>query len=132
MSGVLAAAAGFVTGILSGFGIGGGTLLLLYMTLAAGLSQPVAQGINLLYFIPASSASLLSHKKNGYLDREAAVWAIASGLACTALSAWIATSLDVSLLKRLFGAFLLYVGLVELFAPSQKGPASPGGTSAPK
>ena len=43
-----AALAGAVTGILSGFGVGGGTLLLIYMTSFAGVAQHLAQGINLL------------------------------------------------------------------------------------
>ena len=40
---------GAVTGVLSGFGVGGGTLLLVYMTAFAGVEQRLAQGINLLY-----------------------------------------------------------------------------------
>ena len=43
--------AGAATGVLSGFGIGGGTLLLIYMTAFAGIPQTLAQGINLLYFL---------------------------------------------------------------------------------
>ena len=39
--------AGAATGVLSGFGVGGGTLLLVYMTVFAGLDQHLAQGINL-------------------------------------------------------------------------------------
>ncbi|SMC42266.1 TSUP family transporter [Papillibacter cinnamivorans] len=112
--------AGFLTGILSGFGIGGGTLLLLYMTLLAGVEQQLAQGINLLYFLPASAASLLSHGKNGYLDREAALPAAIAGAVCTALAAWAAVSIDVSLLRRLFGVFLICVGLCELFRKNGK------------
>lgn len=107
--------AGFLTGILSGFGIGGGTFLLIYMTLMAGIAQQHAQGINLLYFLPASAASLLSHRKNGYLDREAALPAILAGTVCTALAAWVAVSLDVTVLRRLFGFFLICIGLYELF-----------------
>ena len=50
--------AGALTGILSGFGIGGGSLLLIYMTSFAGLPQDLAQGINLLYFLPTAGAAL--------------------------------------------------------------------------
>lgn len=50
--------AGLVTGVLSGFGVGGGTLLLIYMTAFAGLPQDLAQGINLLYFLPAALTAL--------------------------------------------------------------------------
>ena len=50
---ILPLAVGAATGVLSGFGVGGGSLLLIYMTSFAGLEQPLAQGINLLYFLPA-------------------------------------------------------------------------------
>lgn len=112
---VLALAVGTITGILSGFGIGGGTLLLIYMTAFAGLDQHLAQGINLLYFLPAAATALPSHIKNGYIQKEAANPAIWAGLAGTALSAWAATGMEVTLLRRIFGVYLLFIGLRELF-----------------
>ena len=60
--------AGAVTGVLSGFGIGGGTLLLIYMTAFAGVPQNLAQGVNLLYFLPTAATALPAHIKNGYID----------------------------------------------------------------
>ena len=106
--------AGGVTGILSGFGVGGGTLLLIYLTAFAGLPQEQAQGINLLYFLPAAAASLPAHAKNGFLEKSVLLPAIAAGLSCAALGAWAATGMDTTLLRRLFGAFLLFVGTREL------------------
>lgn len=108
--------AGAATGVLSGFGVGGGTLLLIYMTAFAGLPQNQAQGINLLYFLPAAGASLPAHAKNGFLEKSVLLPAIAAGLACAALGAWAATGLDTTLLRRFFGGFLILVGLHELFA----------------
>ena len=55
---VIALLAGGATGILSAFGIGGGSLLLIYLTSFAALDQHQAQGINLLYFLPAAAAAL--------------------------------------------------------------------------
>ncbi|WP_243200662.1 sulfite exporter TauE/SafE family protein [Lawsonibacter celer] len=110
--------AGAATGVLSGFGIGGGTLLLIYMTAFAGVPQDLAQGINLLYFLPTAATALPTHVKNGYIDRSVLLPAIGSGLVCTAVAAWAATALDVTLLHRLFGAFLLYIGVTELFRKS--------------
>ena len=106
--------AGLLTGILSGFGVGGGTLLLVYMTLIAGVEQPVAQGINLLYFLPAGLMALPAHVKNGYLERSALLPAIGAGLLCAGLAAWCATTVDTALLRKCFGAFLILVGLWEL------------------
>ena len=119
MSWLIALAAGTVTGILSAFGIGGGSLLLIYLTAFAGMSQHQAQGINLLYFLPAAAASLPAHKKNGLLDRKTILPAILAGLAAAAL---LSNSLDTRLLKKLFGVFLLYIGLRELFRRDKKSP----------
>lgn len=107
--------AGLLTGILSGFGIGGGTLLLIYMTAFAGLDQQMAQGINLLYFLPAAATALPTHIKNGYVVKGFLLPAIMAGLIGTALTAWIATSLDTELLHRIFGGYLVLIGLQELF-----------------
>ena len=55
---LLPIAFGFATGILSAWGVGGGTLLLLCMTLFLGVEQREAQAINLLFFLPTAGISL--------------------------------------------------------------------------
>ncbi len=120
MSWLISCLAGAATGVLSGFGIGGGTLLLIYMTAFAHVEQDAAQAINLLYFLPTAATALFYHRKNGYLKREAAWPAILCGLAGTALAAWLATALDVAVLRKCFGVFLLFVGFHELFRKKPK------------
>ena len=66
---VLPLLVGTATGILSAWGVGGGTLLLLAMTLFLGVEQRTAQGINLLYFLPTAGAGLLFHRRSGLLER---------------------------------------------------------------
>lgn len=112
---ILPLAVGAATGVLSGFGVGGGTLLLVYMTAFAGVDQRLAQGINLLYFLPAGLLALPAHLKNGYIQRAVLLPAVGAGLICAALAAWAATSMEVDLLRKLFGGFLIAVGLTELF-----------------
>ena len=111
--------AGTVTGVLSGFGVGGGTLLLVYMTVFAGLDQHLAQGINLLYFLPAGLMALPAHWKNGYIKKPVLLPAIGVGLVLAALAAWVATTLDVGILRKCFGAFLLVIGAMELFGKTE-------------
>ena len=111
---IIPLAVGAATGVLSGFGVGGGTLLLVYMTAFAGLDQRLAQGINLLYFLPAGLLALPAHVKNGYIEKKALLPAIGAGLVCGALWAWAATAMDVGLLKKCFGGFLIPVGLMGL------------------
>ena len=60
---------GLGASVLSAWGVGGGTLLLLVMTLLLDVDQRTAQGINLLFFLPAAASALFVHRKNGYLDR---------------------------------------------------------------
>ena len=51
------------TGVLSGFGIGGGTLLVIALVFLFGVEQRAAQGANLWYFFPTAAASLAVHAK---------------------------------------------------------------------
>lgn len=117
LSGLVAGAA---TGLLSAFGLGGGTLLLLWLTLFAGVPQQTAQAINLLYFLPVSAASLPSHFRNGYLQKGPVLWAAGAGAVTAAAAAWLATGLETGLLRKCFGVYLLVMGLVELFGKREK------------
>lgn len=107
---------GGVTGILSGFGIGGGSLLLLYLTMCAGIPQYQAGGINLLYFIACAPAALYSHIKNKLVHRQAVLWSVLAGIPTSALAALAAARINTDWLRRAFGIFLLYVGIKEICA----------------
>nr|WP_305147396.1 sulfite exporter TauE/SafE family protein [Butyricicoccus faecihominis] len=113
------------TGVLSGFGIGGGSLLLLYLTLFAGVSQYRAGGINLLYFVACAPAALVSHIKNKLVEWQAVKWGVIAGVPASILAAFGAAMIDVRWLRRLFGVFLLYVGCKELFTKRKKSGTPP-------
>ena len=49
----------FLTGIFASMGLGGGMVLIVYLTVFAGFSQIAAQGINLVFFIPIAIISLV-------------------------------------------------------------------------
>lgn len=106
--------AGFGTGILSAWGVGGGTLLLLIMTLFLGVDQTTAQGINLLYFLPTAGMGLICHRENGLLDRKLLRQTIPWGIPAAILTAWIATGIHSAVLRKPFGIYLLFVGLMTL------------------
>ena len=106
---------GALAGILSAWGIGGGTLLLLCMTLLLGVDQAEAQGINLLYFLPTAAVSLLWHRKNGYLDRAVLRRAVPLGALAALTAALLATSIDLKALRKPFGLFLLFAAGSMLF-----------------
>lgn len=118
MSWVWAFVIGAATGVLSGFGIGGGTLLILWLTLAVGMDQLHAGGINLIYFCACALPALWGHFKEGLIEKKAALWAAAAGAPVCVLAAFIAAAVDVTLLRRGFGVVLLIIGWRELFSKS--------------
>ena len=87
---------GTATGVLSAWGIGGGSLLLVYLTTWAGFTQTQGQGINLLYFLPAAAMALPTHYRQGNLHTPTLLPAILAGLVTTALGAWLANALPLS------------------------------------
>lgn len=117
---IIACAVGFGTGIISAFGIGGGTLLLLVMTLFLGIEGPVARCINLLYFLPTALGSLYYHKKNGYLDKTAIRTAIPLGVALAVAGAVAGAYIDTNLLRKAFGLYLLWAGISVLWPKKKK------------
>lgn len=116
----IAGLAGTVCGILSGFGIGGGSLLMVWMTAAAALEQKMAQGINLLYFLPTSLGALVFHIKNHMICWNAVIPAALCGCITAALAARLSAAVEVALLRKLFGCFLILVGISELFCKKKR------------
>lgn len=121
---MIAIAAGLVCGILSGFGIGGGSLLMVWMTAVLSMEQKMAQGINLLYFLPTAACALIFHVKNHCVCWKAVIPAALIGCLAAALGAILAQRLDMQLLRKLFGGFLILVGLEEVFIKGLKKPSS--------
>ena len=111
---------GLGASILSAWGVGGGTLLLLVMTLFLDVDQRAAQGINLLFFLPTAVSALICHAKGGYLDKPTLKNAIPLAVAAALAGAWIATALDVELLRRPFGVYLLLSGVSLLWPQKRK------------
>ena len=107
---------GASTGIISAFGVGGGTLLVLYLTLFEKTPQLSAQGINLLYFIPCAVFALFSHIRNKNIDYSAWLVSGITGACAAAISAYVATRIELSVLPKIFGGFLFVMGLWEIYS----------------
>lgn len=106
---------GTVLGFLSGLGVGGGSLLMLWLTLVLEMDHPQARLLNLLFFLPAAIISTLFRWKQGKLDLKQILPAVIAGCATAALFSWISFAIDINKIKKLFGILLLLTGLRELF-----------------
>ena len=112
---------GLGAGILSAWGVGGGTLLLLIMTLFLGVDQATAQGINLLFFLPTAASALVCHWRNGHLDKPTLRAAVPVAIVMALLGAWLATAINIELLRKPFGIYLLASGVLMLLPKKKTG-----------
>ena len=104
----------FLASALAGTGVGGGGLLVIYLTLARGLGQLAAQGIHLSFFISGATAAVLVHINERNIDFLAVIFIGAFGIVGAFIGLTLAKSISPSLLRKFFGIFLILCGLKSL------------------
>ncbi len=107
--------AGFLSGIISGMGIGGGMLLIPALVFFLLMPQRAAQAINLWYFIPTAIIALIVHIKNKNIETDKCLCIILSGIPCALLGGYVSFLIDAELLGKLFGGFLAFFGAKEIY-----------------
>ena len=105
---------GALLGFLSGLGVGGGSLLLLWLTLVVGEPQETARVMNLQFFLPCALVATAFRWKRSKSDWPLALPAMAAGLAGAILGNYLGPRLDVELLKKGLGILFLLTGIREL------------------
>lgn len=115
-----AVAVGTLLGFLSGLGVGGGSLLVVWLTAVLAAEPRLAQGMNLLFFLPAALCACFFHIRRKKLPWSLVLPAAGAGCLTAALGAFLAGRMDTDLLRRLFGGLLLLTGLSELFRRPKK------------
>lgn len=125
MSWIMVGAASFLSAVLGALGMGGGGILVLYLTAYAGVPQLEAQGINLVFFVPVAAVALCIHQKNRLIDWRCALPCIFLGAVGVYFGVKLAMLLEQKLLGKLFGGFLMLIGIRELFAKRRRPPPRP-------
>lgn len=108
--------AALFSGIAGAMGLGGGGVLVLYLTLILNEKQLTSQGINLLFFLPCAALSVIIHTRKRLIKWRELLPIIIGGVLGVALGAWLAFYVATDILGKLFGGFLLLIGLKELFS----------------
>ena len=116
---MLLLAIGFVSGIISGMGIGGGTLLIPALVFIVGTKQQIAQSINLIVFIPSAIAALIVHTKKHNIEKGLLMKLAITGCIGAVAGSLLAVKLDSDILKRIFGIFLFVIGFYEITSKSK-------------
>jgi len=107
---------GMIAGFLGAIGVGGGSVLILYLTLFLTMPQLEAQGINLLFFIPCSIVGLCFHIKHQLVDFKQAIPLVIFGIAGVILGFFLNRHFDESLLRNLFGAFIILIAATQIYS----------------
>ena len=105
---------GAALGFLSGLGVGGGSLLLLWLTLVIGVDQPTARVMNLLFFLPCALVATAFRWKQSKPNWQLTLPAVGAALLGALLGNRLGPSLDMDILKKFLGVLFLITGIREL------------------
>lgn len=115
---MMQAVVGALSGIIASMGLGGGFVLLIWLTLHDGMPQRQAQGVNLLFFLPIALISVVMHLRSGLIDKRLVLAMIPGGVAGAVLGALASQMVGNDILRKIYAVFLLFFGLRELFRKS--------------
>ena len=107
---------GVISGVVSGTGMGGGTILIFLLSYVMQIEQHVAQAANLVFFIPTSIVAIIVNLKNKNIDLKLGMIISIFGILGAIIGANISIHIDVLILKRSFGIFLAIIGIHEIYS----------------
>lgn len=111
--------AGLFSGIIGAMGLGGGAVLIIYLSLFTDMPQLKAQGINLLFFIPIAVAAVTVYAVKKQIKWKTVLKVALWGLLGAAVGIYFADFLGGELTSKVFGGLLVTMGAIEIF--SKKG-----------
>lgn len=107
---------GLLSGIVSGTGMGGGTVLILLLSIIMGIEQHIAQATNLVFFVPTSIAAIITNWKYKLVDKRVALGVSIFGVIGAISGAIVSSKTNVEELKKYFGIFLAIVAIFEIYS----------------
>lgn len=106
---------GILSGITTAIGMGGGTILILFLTIFLNIPQHIAQATNLIFFVPTSIMAIILNMKDKNIDLKIGVNIIAFGIIGAVIGTIISSKIEAQNLKKFFGIFLLCVAVHEIY-----------------
>lgn len=105
---------GIISGVIAGMGMGGGTLLIPMLTLLMSVDQNLAQGINLIVFVPMAIVVCVIYFINKLVDFKNFLLIVIPAVIVSVLGSLVSFSVDKNVLRLIFGLFILLLGLIQL------------------
>lgn len=107
---------GLISGTVSGTGMGGGTILILILSVFMGVEQHTAQATNLVFFVPTSISAIITTIKEKLINWKIGITVAISGVIGAIFGAKISVKMEVSHLKKYFGIFLMIITIYEIYS----------------
>lgn len=107
---------GIIAGMFTGTGMGGGTVLILLLSIFANLDQHSSQAINLVFFILTTISAIIVNIKGKFIDFKLAFQIIIYGIIGAIIGSKIAININSENLRKYFGFFLAIIGIYEIYS----------------
>ena len=107
---------GLISGTVSGTGMGGGTILILVLSIFLGVEQHIAQATNLVFFVPTSISAIIISIKSKLIEWKIGIVLAITGIIGAIIGANISAKIEVKSLKRYFGIFLAGIAIYEIYS----------------
>lgn len=107
---------GFIAGIITATGMGGGTILILALGIFLGISQHIAQATNLVFYIPTSIVAIIYNIVKKNIDFKSSLPIIIYGIIGAIIGATISMNINADSLRKYFGFFLLIIAGNEIYS----------------
>ncbi len=107
---------GIISGTVSGTGMGGGTILILILSVFMGIDQHIAQATNLVFFVPTAITAIITTIKDRLINWKIGIPVAIAGIFGAMLGARISVNMDVNILKKYFGFFLILITIYEIYS----------------
>ena len=111
---------GVLSGIVTGLGMGGGSILILILTTFMSIEQHTAQAANLILFVPTAITAIIVHFKNGNVEKKVGNKLLYTIIIGSIIGSYLTSIISSDNLKRYFGIFLLAVGILEIITTIRK------------
>lgn len=106
---------GVISGIVTGLGIGGGTILILLLTIFLNIEQHTAQATNLIFFIPTAIITIIMSMKKKLILYKEANQIILFGIVGSFIGAYISSNIENMILRKIFGIGLMIIAIYEIY-----------------
>ncbi len=107
--------AGLFSGLIGGMGLGGGAVLIIYLSVFLDTPQLKSQGINLIFFVPIALTAVIIYAVKRQIKWKTVLPIAVGGIVGAFIGIFVANLLGGEWVAKLFGGFIAILGIKEIF-----------------